>query len=412
MNLYLFNAADGSNMYGLGTYLKELIHALKGADFNIHIVHLHSTSPEFEIEKIEDIENWYIPGVYNANTYTKSTQDLEDYCQNVVCLLRLNIKDTKDLIFHFNFNHYQLLAKELKTFFHCKTVITIHYTKWGNELHGNLSRLHALKKIPANQRTSSEQMLFSSDKYDSLLYKEVDRIIALTQYTQNHLYSEYEIDSSKITVIPNGLEDINPLMDTNKAILRRKWHIPENEFLILFVGRLHAAKGVNHLIHAFRKVLEKIPECRLVIAGHGNFQDYMKECEGIWTHVTWTGRVNKEKLYELYAIADIGVMPSLYEPFGYVAVEMMMHGLPIVATSTSGLNEVVDETCGMKIPISELSDKVEIDTELLAEKIAYLLEHPEDAKIMGQNGRKRYLKEYSSKVFSSNMLEFYSSLFL
>ena len=73
--------------------------------------------------------------------------------------------------------------------------------------------------------------------------------------------------------------------------------------------------------------------------------------------------MEKKELYEIYQMADVGVVPSLYEPFGYVAVEMMMHRLPIVVTSC--LNEVVDDTCGLKIPIIEYSDKVEIDTDLI-----------------------------------------------
>ena len=87
-----------------------------------------------------------------------------------------------------------------------------------------------------------------------------------------------------------------------------------------------------------------------------------------------------------------------------------MHELPIVATATSGLNEVVDESCALKIPLIVSSDSVEIDTSLLAEKIVYLLQNPEEAKRLGKNGRKRYLEKYSSEVFRKNMLAFYNSL--
>jgi glycosyltransferase involved in cell wall biosynthesis len=111
-------------------------------------------------------------------------------------------------------------------------------------------------------------------------------------------------------------------------------------------------------------------------------------------------------------MADAGVVPSLYEPFGLVAVEMMMHSLPLVATATSGLSEVVDDSCGLKVPLITYSDKVEIDTDLLAEKIIYLLQETSVAKEMGQNGRKRYLKEYTSEVFRENMLKLYHSLYI
>jgi glycosyltransferase involved in cell wall biosynthesis len=121
--------------------------------------------------------------------------------------------------------------------------------------------------------------------------------------------------------------------------------------------------------------------------------------------------LDKKALYELYQIADVGVIPSLFETFGYMAVEMMMHGLPVVATATSGLNEVVDDTCGLKIPVMEHPGRMEIDTGLLAEKIIYLLQHPVEAKKMGRNGRERYEKIYTSEIFRKNMLDFYRSLF-
>ena len=164
------------------------------------------------------------------------------------------------------------------------------------------------------------------------------------------------------------------------------------------------------LIKAFREVLEQLPNCRLMIAGNGNFETYLHDAKDICTKVTFTGLLEKKDLNELYQIADVGVVPSFYETFGLVAVEMMMHGLPIIATATSGLNEVVDDACGLKVPMIEHPEKVEIDTCLLAGKILYLLQHPVEAKEMGQNGRKRYLEMYSSKIFRRNMLQLYKSL--
>ena len=412
MNLYLFNANVSAARYGIGTYLKELTLAMEGADVHLHIVHLHSSHRKFEIEKTNHVENWYVPEVQNHNTYFGSVQNLEDYCRNVIYLLRLHIRDTKDLVFHFNFSQYPFLAKELKAIFNCKTVNTVHYTKWALKLHGNLSQLHAIKKKSENQRSSFEQLLYSIDEYEGLFYKEVDRIIVLSQYAQSHLCSEYRINLDKITVIPNGPEDASPLMETDRDVLRRKWLISGKESVILFTGRLQSVKGLPFLIKSFRKVLEKIPDCRLMIVGNGEFDIYMKECEDVWTHVTWTGLLSKDKLYELYSIADMGVMPSFHEQCSYVAIEMMMHRLPLIASTSTGLKEMVeDEKTGLHIPVIEYDDNVEIDTDLLAEKILYLLQHPDERQRMGQNARKRYEEQYSMEVFRKNMLDFYHSLF-
>ena len=410
MNLYLFNDNDSAATFGIGTYLKELAHTLIDTDIKIHIVHLRSTHPVFEIKEVNNVENWYVPEVRNDNTFSGTIQKVESYYRNVIYLLRLNIKDTADLFFHFNYNQYFALAKGLKEVFECKTVTTVHFLKWALELNGNLSKLHTIKSKPENQMTPFEHLIYTTDEYDSLLYKETDKVIALSRYMKNLLCSEYKIDLNKISIIPNGLQDMNIGLVVDRDALRHKWHISKNEFLILYVGRLHAAKGLTFLIDAFHKVLEKIPESRLMIAGSGNFESYMQASKNICTKVTFTGLMNKNELHELYQIADVGVMPSMFETFGYVAVEMMMHELPIVATTTSGLNEVIDETSGVKVPIIEYPDGVEIDTELLAEKIMYILTHPEDAKLLGNNARKRYLKQYSREVYQKNMLNFYNQL--
>ena len=90
---------------------------------------------------------------------------------------------------------------------------------------------------------------------------------------------------------------------------------------------------------------------------------------------------------------------------------MMMHEMPVVATATSGLNEVINNACGLKIPLTILSESVEIDITLLSEKIVYLLQYPIEARLMGQNGRKRYLDNYASEIFRINMVKTYNSLF-
>jgi glycosyltransferase involved in cell wall biosynthesis len=110
--------------------------------------------------------------------------------------------------------------------------------------------------------------------------------------------------------------------------------------------------------------------------------------------------MNKSELYEFYSITDADIVPSLYEPFGYVAVEMMMHALPLIVTATSGLNEVVDENSGIKVPLTELPDKVEISTSILAQKILYLLQHPGEAKKLGKNARKRFSEKLFFGYFS------------
>ena len=412
MNLYLFNAPDSAAIYGIGTYLKELTHALDGNGINVHVVNLHSARTEFEVVQEENFENWIVPEVFNQNTFNSSMQKLEDYCRNVIYLLRLHIKDTKDLVFHINYNHYHFFVKELKNAFDCKVVATVHFMKWALELQGNLALLKTILSKPGDQKSTFEEWLSVCFENEQNLYKSADQVIALAQYTKNLLQTEYHIDTNKIAFIPNGLEDISSLRETDKESLRKKWLISDKEFIILFVGRLDKEKGLIFLLKAFRQVLEKIPECRLIIAGSGNYDIYYPECEDIWTHVTWTGFMRKRKLYELYSIADIGIMPSFHEQCSYVAIEMMRHGLPLIGSTSTGLKEmIIDRDTGLHIPVIEEEEKVEIDSSLLAEKMLYLLQNPTERQQLGQNARRRYEECYSIEVFRENMYQFYRSLY-
>jgi len=410
LNLYLFNATDSAATYGIGTYLRELPQTLTGTDMKVHIVHLHSVRPEFEIVKTNQVENWFVPEVRGENTFSGEIQKLENYYRNVIYLLRLYIKDTEGLVFHFNFNHSYYLAKGLKSVFDCQTVCTVHLIKWALELQGNLTHLRALKVKSEDQRSPYEQILLDTDEYERMLYEEVDRVIALSHYTVNILLTEYHLDREKISVIPNGLADVDFQTLGSKDLLRKKRHVSEKELLILFVGRLHTVKGLMYLLMAFRKVLEVIPDCRLIIAGNGTFERYMSVCADICTHVTWTGLLDKNNLSEFYSIADIGVMPSLHEQCSYVAIEMMRHSLPIIGSTSTGLKEMIDEgETGLHIPVTEHENRVEIDMSLLADKMLFLLQNPIERQRMGQNARKRYEEYYSKEKFRENMLHFYHS---
>jgi len=306
-----------------------------------------------------------------------------------------------------NYNQSGKLAKELKITFECKVIAVVHYSNWSFSIYDNLPRLRTILNIEKPDEFGENLRLLVND--EKSFYSSVDRVICLSNYMRQILICDYGLNPANISIIPNGLNDMIKTK-TDIKLIRKKWNVPYNEKVILFAGRMDEIKGLTYLIKAFREVLKIYPKCRLMIAGSGSFYKYTKETQDICTRITYTGLLDKEQLYEWYQLADVGVTPSLFEPFGYVAVEMMMHSLPVVATATSGLNEVIDDACGLKIYLTVLPDKVEIDTVLLAEKILYLLQHPHQAKKMGQNGRKRYLKEFSSEVFRRNMINFYISL--
>lgn len=405
MNLYIFNDGCVGSVYGVGTYIRELTIALRDSDLNIYIVNILSDKPRIRFEKIDGVSYWYFPKPVSEQPIAMDRECVELYFRNVMYLLQLHIKDKKDLIFHFNFTQYGDFVDNLKKTFDCKIVSVVHFSDWGTIVFDNLQRLRSILNEESPDNSGAE--LKRSFEIEKSYYAKVDHTICLSNYMYDVLCRDYELDATKISVIPNGLCDVADLSADTK-LLREKWNVGPGEKIILFAGRVDEIKGVSYLIKAFHEVNKIEPDSRLVIAGSGDYNRFFEEAKGICMKITFTGILARSELYELYRIADVGVVPSLFEPFGYVPVEMMMHELPIVATATSGLNEVVNESCGLKIPIHILPDNVEIDTSFLAQKIVSLLQNPVEGKRLGKNGRKRYLDNYSSSVFGRNMKAFYS----
>ena len=406
INLYIFNETRLAAIYGVGTYIRELTAALYHSDLTVNMVNLKQDIPYVQIEEKEGIRFWSIPDVISDQRTIDTKKQNALYSRNIVFFLQLHIKDTTNLIFHLNICQTTSLTEELKKTFNCRIVATIHYFNWflyQFEKGMRYRQISTSKENGVKYKISNDE----SVKDEKMFYEKFDHIICLSEISRQILLNDYEINKERISVIFNGLTDTVSV--TDRQLLRQKYHIPDMPIFV-FAGRIDEFKGLKYLIQSFKKVLTTCSQCHLIIAGDGAFDMYMKECEDIWMRVTWTGLINREKLYDLYAIADIGVMPSLYETFGYVAVEMMMHSLPVIATATSGLNEVVDDTCGLKIPVTENNNKFEIDTDILAEKMLFLLQHPEERQRLGANGRKRYETLFSGDVFRQNMLTFYHSL--
>ncbi len=407
INLYLFNNKNRGALYGVGSYVRDFVAALRGCDIRIHVV--YPFGEKDQIERWEEGEVSYLsfPEPVAEDWNSLEVRQRAAYSRNIVYLLRRSVRDTEKLVFHLNSYRDEALARELKAAFRCRVVTAAHFSDWSSVLYDNPERLRAILRKECTHPL--DDVIRESFEEERAFYAATDRVISLSGYMRALLREEYGLLPDRVAVIPNGMADVADT-DRDPAPIREKWQLRPEERIILFVGRLDSIKGVRFLIRAFRRVSRQYPDSRLWIVGDGDYKDCFDEANPIFSRITFTGFLDRASLLELYRLADVGVVPSLFEPFGYVPVEMMMHELPVVATATSGLNEVVDESCGLKVPLSVSEDKVEIDTSLLAEKIVYLLRNPEEARRLGKNGRKRYLEKYSSEVFRENMLAFYKSL--
>lgn len=170
------------------------------------------------------------------------------------------------------------------------------------------------------------------------------RLIVCSSYMAGELRRFFDVPLDKVTLIPNGV-DVSPFESCSDERVRelKGRFAPNGERLLFYVGRITPEKGVQVLLHALPSILERHPNVRLLVAGRNSeqMQPLVDEL-GIGEAVELLGFVDSETRDCLYRSVDAAVFPSLYEPFGIVALEAMAAGCNVIASEVGGLAEVVD----------------------------------------------------------------------
>jgi glycogen(starch) synthase len=191
---------------------------------------------------------------------------------------------------------------------------------------------------------------------ETWMVRRADRVIACSHYMRGHVADVYRIPEDRVTVIPNGIDlaDLRPAADL--AGVRARYAAPDEQ-LVLLVGRLVYEKGFQFALDAMGGpdgVIERVGKVRFLIAGSGTHEEELRRQAhdlGLDAHGTFLGWIGDDVLHTLYRIADLCVVPSIYEPFGLVALEAMASGCPCIVADSGGLREVVpDEPAGMRFP--------------------------------------------------------------
>jgi glycosyltransferase len=409
--LYIFNNVSPAIQYGIGTYIGQLIEALKNTEWKLNLVYLYAQGSEAQILEKESYRQIIIPC-----SPENQLKNIQYYAKTVAYILKDIIpKDSgTEYIFHLNFMIDSYFIKCLKKQFRSKFILVCHYTDWSFSLLGDIIKLKKMLQKPRRElKEPLEKIIVKRFKNDIKLIKQVDRMVCIADHTWSVFHKIGAVPSGKTEIINNALKDTYKLLPIkNKSDLRSKYYIDDNTRIIFFSGRLDEVKGVVFLIRAFKSVLTTHQDIHLFIAGDGDFfKQNLKESADCWTKITFTGRLGKKKLYELYQIADIGISCSLHEEFGLVSIEMMMHKLPVIVTKTGGLDEIVEDgISGLKVSVRTIKGKRQVDVKQLEEKIRFLLDNPAYAQNLGENGRKRFLEKFELSLFKEKMLNLYNTL--
>ncbi|WP_372788847.1 glycosyltransferase family 4 protein [Paraconexibacter sp.] len=243
--------------------------------------------------------------------------------------------------FHVVHGHDWLVANacdHLAKRFGCPLVMTVHATEHGR--HQGWVDKHPQSYIHGVERWMTNR---------------ADRVITCSHYMREHVLDVYGLEEADVSVIPNGIDprDLQPIEDLDT--LRGRFAEP-HEKLVLLVGRLDYYKGFQLALDAIAGVIDRLGESvstRYLVAGSGPHEAELKRQAaelGIDDDGTFLGWIGDDVLHSLYRIADLCVVPSLYEPFGLVALEAMASGCPCIVADTGGLREVVppDERVGLR----------------------------------------------------------------
>ena len=221
-------------------------------------------------------------------------------------------------------------------------------------------------------------------------------IVANSMMVKNDIVRNYEISPDKISVIYNGVDTdlFKPAGNEKKKALRDSYNIREDN-IILFVGADFRRKGVASLLKAFS--LMDLKSTRLIIAGKQAGTEYisMSIKLGIDNKVIFW-RPEKD-VKNLYAMSDVFVLPTIYDPFSNATLEAMSSGLPVVTTQHNGVSEIIDDGVQGFIVDS-------LDVKLLAEKITSALAN---SVSMGKRSRAK-AEEYPINNSINKILELIS----
>jgi len=141
---------------------------------------------------------------------------------------------------------------------------------------------------------------------------------------------------ARMTVDVTAMQRETESRGERRAAMRAELGMRDNDVAFLFVGRLALTKGIGTLLKAFLNVAKRHPNARLLIVGDGDERDRIEQTAGQCSRIMLLGRKDSSALLDAYVVADVLVVPSLFEPWGLVVNEGMAAGLPVIATDAVG----------------------------------------------------------------------------
>jgi len=388
----------GVDTEGQNVYVAEVTRQLARKGYGIDIF------TRWEDPSLDGVINW-IPGVRVLHIQSGRIEPMQyenlfpfthEFTENTMKFIA-NENASYDLV-HANSWISAYVASHLKKMLQIPYIISFHAL-------GHTRKLYQKD----DNSFSPERMLIEEQTARS-----ADQVIAECPQDEEDLIRYYNVDPSKITIIPRGFNPAH-FYPVNCSFARRILEIRPDESVILQLGRMDPRKGVDNVIRAIALLKNSLYKIKLLIVGGESkgpnpatsgelerLQQIVTE-EHIGDMVKFEGRKNRELLKYYYSAADIFVTTPWYESFGITPVESMACGTPVLGANVGGIKySVKDNETGFLIPPN--------DPEALAEKIKLLLSKPSILYRMKLNALERVNSLFTWSIVSSTMAEMYEAV--
>lgn len=367
---------------GIARVVYELSKKLsyEGHDVSV-ITYREGNSPYYEVEdsgvKVYRVDNT------NINSLDFTSWVLQLNFSMIECANKLIQKEKFDVI-HAHDWLTAFTGKTLKQSFNIPLIATIHATEYGR-----------------NGGIHTKEQKYINDIEWMLTY-EAQKIIVNSNFMKSESSRIFNADLDKIDVIPNGI-DLDKFDNFTKDLDFRRRYAKDNEKIILTMGRMVNEKGIQHLICAMPKILNEYNDAKLVVAGKGPMLEELKDIAyriGIAHKVYFTGYLSGDDVQKMYKNVDVAVFPSTYEPFGIVALESMLAGIPTVVSDVGGLDEIVKHgLTGLKSYAGNSNS--------IADSVLAILKDNNLAKKLSKNGQNEVLNNYSWEQIAEDTVKTY-----